>query len=57
MVYVLIFLQYLNGSEVKYYQIATFPSDAECQTEQKKAKETLVTHGSQTVICLPVNRG
>ena len=57
MIYVLVFLQYLNGSEVKYYQIATFPSDAECQTEQKKAQETLVTHGSQTVVCLPVNRG
>ena len=57
MIYVLVFLQYLNGSEVKYYQIATFPSDAECQTEQKKDQETLVTHGSQTVVCLPINRG
>ena len=57
MIYVLVFLQYLNGSEVKYYQIATFPSDAECQVEQKKAQKTLVTHGSQTVVCLPINRG
>lgn len=57
MIYILVFLQYLNGSEIKYYQIATFSSDAECQTEQQKAKENLVTHGSQTVVCLPVNRG
>ncbi len=55
MIYVLVFLQYLNGSEVKYYQIATFPTDAECQAEQKKAQASLVTHGSQTVVCLPVN--
>lgn len=57
MLYVLIFMQYLNGSEVKYYQIATFSTDAECKTEQKKAQETLVTHGSQIVACLEVNRG
>ena len=55
MIYGLVFLQYLNGSEVKYYQIATFPTDAECQAEQKKAQASLVTHGSQTVVCLPVN--
>ena len=54
--YVLIFLQYLNGTELKYYQIATFPTDAECQAEQKKAQATLVTHGSQAVACLEVNR-
>jgi len=57
MIYVLVFLQYINGSELKYYQIAVFSSDAECQAEQKKAQETLVTHGSQTVACLEVSRG
>ena len=57
MLYVLVFMQYIGGSELKYYQIAVFPSDAECQAEQKKAQETLVTHGSQVVACLEVNRG
>ena len=53
--YVLIFLHFVNTDHLKYYQIGSSYADLkECEVEMMKAKESLVIHNSQTVVCLEV---
>tara|TARA_Y100000361_G_C10962130_1_gene239383 strand:- start:186 stop:356 length:171 start_codon:yes stop_codon:yes gene_type:complete len=54
MIYVLIFLHFVNTDHLKYYQIASFSSIEECELEKAKAK-VLVTHSSMKVECLEVS--
>ncbi len=56
MIYVLIFLHFINTDNLKYYQIATFANLQECEVEKKKAK-VMVTHNSMMVECLEVGGG
>ena len=51
MIYVLVFLHFVNTDNLKYYQLATFSDFEECQIEKKKAN-VLVTHNSMKVSCL-----
>ena len=55
MLYVLIFIQYIPTASLKYYQIGpTYSTFEECEVERRKAREGLIVHNSQTVICLEV---
>jgi len=54
MIYVLVFLHFVNGDNLKYYQIKTFSDYEECQLEAKKAK-VMITHSSMTVRCLEIS--
>ena len=51
MVYILVFLHFVNTDHLKYYQLKTFSDYEECQVEAEKAK-IMVTHSSMTVTCL-----
>jgi hypothetical protein len=51
MVYVLVFLHFVNTEHLKYYQLNTFSDHEECKAEAEKAK-IMVTHSSMTVTCL-----
>ena len=51
MVYVLVFLHFVNTDHLKYYQLKTFADYEECQVEAEKAK-IMVTNASMTVTCL-----
>ena len=53
MIYVLVFLHFVNTDHLKYYQIKTFSDAEECQQEAKKA-EIIVTHSSMTITCLEI---
>ena len=53
MIYVLVFLHFVNTDNLKYYQIATFSDFEESQIEKKKAN-ILVTHNSMKVSCLEI---
>ena len=56
MLYILVFIQYLPATSLKYYQIGpSFGTLQECEQERREAKEGLVVHNSQTVVCLEVN--
>jgi len=54
MIYILVFLHFVNTDHLKYYQIKTFSDYNECQAEKQKA-EILVTHSSMKVECLEVS--
>jgi hypothetical protein len=55
MIYVLVFLHFVNTDHLKYYQVGSSYADLkECEVEMMKAKEALVIHKSQTVVCLEV---
>jgi len=57
MIFVLVFIQYIPSAELKYYQIGpTHATYEECEQERRKAREGLVVHNSQTVVCLEVSR-
>tara|TARA_Y100000991_G_C21867878_1_gene303774 strand:- start:461 stop:634 length:174 start_codon:yes stop_codon:yes gene_type:complete len=53
MIYVLIFIQFVNTDNLRFYQIATFPSMDECLEEKKKAK-VMKNHSSQELLCLEI---
>jgi hypothetical protein len=53
MVYVLVFLHFINTDHLKYYQIDTYSDKQECLTQAEKAK-ILVTHNSMKVTCLEI---
>jgi len=53
MVYVLVFLHFVNTDHLKYYQLKSFSDYEECQVEAEKAK-IMVTHTSMTVTCLEI---
>ena len=46
MIYVLVFLHFVNTDNLKYYQIATFSDFEECLDQEKKKANILVTHNS-----------
>tara|TARA_B100000900_G_C20116683_1_gene528197 strand:- start:302 stop:478 length:177 start_codon:yes stop_codon:yes gene_type:complete len=54
MIYVLVFLHFINTDNLKYFQIATFSDKEECLQQAEKAK-VMVTHNSMKVVCLEVN--
>ncbi len=55
MIYVLVFLHFVNTDHLKYYQVGSSYADLkECEVEMMKAKQALVIHKSQTVVCLEV---
>ena len=55
MIYVVIFIQFVNTDHLKYYQVGSSYADLkECEIEMMEAKEALVIHKSQTVVCLEV---
>jgi hypothetical protein len=53
MVYVLVFLHFINTDHLKYYQIDTYSDKQECLDQAEKAK-ILVTHNSMKVTCLEI---
>jgi hypothetical protein len=53
MIYVLVFLHFVNTDHLKYYQIGTFSDKEECQLEAEKA-QIMVTHNSMKVSCLEI---
>tara|TARA_R110000744_G_scaffold13041_1_gene38354 strand:- start:1920 stop:2093 length:174 start_codon:yes stop_codon:yes gene_type:complete len=53
MVYVLVFLHFINTDHLKYYQIDTYSDKQECLAQAEKAK-ILVTHNSMKVTCLEI---
>ena len=56
MIYVLVFIQYLPATTLRYYQIGpSYSTLEECETERRKANESLVIHNSQAVACLAVS--
>ena len=56
MIYVLVFLHFVNTDHLKYYQIGKSFSDLkQCELELNKAKEAILMHSSQTVVCLEVS--
>ena len=54
MIYVLIFLHFINTDNLHYYQIGTYSDKEQCLAQAEKAK-ILVTHNSINVACLEVN--
>jgi len=54
MIYVLVFLHFVNTDHLKYYQISTFSDSQSCEQELKKA-DVMVTHSSMTLTCLEIN--
>jgi len=51
----LVFLHFVNTDNLNYYQIGSSYADLkECEVELMKAKQALVIHNSQTVVCLEV---
>tara|TARA_R100000005_G_C4993897_1_gene200884 strand:- start:1844 stop:2020 length:177 start_codon:yes stop_codon:yes gene_type:complete len=53
MIYVLVFIQFLNTDNLRFYQIATFPEMSQCQEEKKKAS-VMKNHTSQELLCLEI---
>lgn len=53
MVWVLIWMQLSTTQAVNYYQLGTFPTQAECTAALSNAT-VMVTHKSETVACLEV---
>ena len=54
MIYVLIFLHFVNTDSLYYYQIGTYSDKQQCLDQAEKAK-ILVTHRSMKVACLEVD--
>ena len=54
MVYILMFLHFVNTDNLRYYQIGSYGDLESCETEKEKA-QIMVTHSSMTLTCLPVN--
>jgi hypothetical protein len=54
MIYVLVFLHFINTDRLKYYQIKTFSDKEQCEIEAKMA-EIMVTHSSMAVKCLEIS--
>lgn len=55
MLYVLVFIQYMPGLNLRYYQIGpSYATLEECEGERRKAQESLIIHNSQAVACLEV---
>jgi len=54
MIYVLVFLHFVNTDHLKYYQIGTYSDKEQCLEQAEKAK-IMVTHNSMKVACLEVN--
>jgi hypothetical protein len=54
MIYVLVFLHFVNTDNLKYYQVATFGDAESCELELEKAS-VMVTHSSMTLTCLELN--
>lgn len=56
MIYVLVFIQYLPATTLRYYQIGpSYSTFDQCEVERRKATESLVIHNSQAVACLAVS--
>ena len=53
MIYVLIFLHFVNTDHLKYYQIKTFSDQEACELEREKSR-VLIMHSSQETVCLEV---
>ena len=53
MIYVLIFLHFINTDNFHYYQIGSYSDKEECLEQAEKAK-ILVTHNSMQGACLEV---
>ena len=54
MIYVLVYLHFINTDNLKYYQIGTYSDKEQCLEEAEKAK-IMVPHNSMKVTCLEVN--
>jgi len=52
-VYVLVFIQFVNTDNLRFYQIATFSEMDQCQEEKKKAR-VMKNHSSQELLCLEI---
>tara|TARA_B100001115_G_scaffold118701_1_gene88450 strand:- start:1023 stop:1217 length:195 start_codon:yes stop_codon:yes gene_type:complete len=52
-VYVLVFIQFVNTDNLRFYQIATFPEMSQCQEEKKRAS-VMKNHSSQELLCLEI---
>ena len=55
MIYVLVFLHFVNTDYLKYYQIKTF-SDQEAYELEREKSRVLIMHSSQEVVCLEIIR-
>jgi len=55
MIYVLVFLHFVNTDHLKYYQIETFSDKEACEQERQKSR-VLITHRSQETVCLEIIR-
>ena len=55
MIYVLVFLHFVNTDYLKYYQIKTFSDQEACELEREKSR-VLLMHSSQEVVCLEIIR-
>ena len=53
MIYVLVYLHFINTDNLKYYQIGTYSDKEQCLEEAEKAK-IMVTHNSMKVACLEI---
>tara|TARA_Y100000022_G_scaffold23574_1_gene17768 strand:+ start:144 stop:317 length:174 start_codon:yes stop_codon:yes gene_type:complete len=53
MIYVLVFLHFINTDNLKYYQIGTYSDKSQCEQQAEKAK-IMVTHNSMKVACLEI---
>ena len=54
-IYVLIFLHFVNTDHLKYYQIKSFSDKEACELEREKSR-VLIMHSSQEVVCLEIIR-
>ena len=54
MIYVLVYLHFINTDHLQYYQIGTYSDKEQCLAQAEKAK-IMVTHNSMKVACLEVN--
>ena len=47
MLYILVFIQYIPSTTLKYYQIGpSYSTFEECEQERRKEKEGLIVHNS-----------
>jgi hypothetical protein len=53
MIYVLVYLHFINTDNLKYYQIGTYSDKEQCLEQAEKAK-IMVTHNSMKVACLEI---
>jgi len=56
MIYVLVFVNLVDGQSLQYYQIgSSFPNQVECNKERAKASALLTKNGTG-LFCLEVSR-